>query len=113
MLAFMSVWISLCTLLLATTMLLYRPAFTDVTVVLVLYFGSPGALCFAGLILWAFRKEDSSDEGITSQRTQCLTAIIMALLAAAIVYILIIQSEKIIPIEAAANTFYNSQYGWG
>ncbi len=113
MLAFMSVWISLCTLLLAATMLLYRPAFTDTTVVLVLYFGSPGALCFAGLILWAFRKEDSTDPGMTSQRTQCVAAIIMALLAAAIVYVLIIQSEKFIPIEAATNTIYNSQHGWG
>ena len=107
MLALMSVWISLFTLLLAATMWLYRPTFTDITVVLVLYFGSPGSLCLGGLVLWAYRKEDSSHPGIAAQRTQSLAAIVMALIAAAIVYLLIILSEKIMPIESAPITLYN------
>lgn len=107
MLAFMSVWISLCTLLLSLTMWLHRPTFTDVTLVLVLYFGSPGALCLAGMILWVYRKEASPDAGIVAQRTQSVTAIIMALIAAAIVYLLVIFSEKITPIDTLPLLIYN------
>lgn len=95
MLALMSVWISLAALAVAATMVVYRPAFTDWTVTLVLYFGSPGAMCFAGLILWAYRKEDSTDAGVAAQRLQAKVAIAIALLAAAIVYLLIIYAEKV------------------
>ena len=98
MLALISVWISLAALAVATTMVVYRPAFTDWTVTLVLYFGSPGAMCFAGLILWAYRKEDSTDAGVAAQRLQAKVAIAIALLAAAIVYLLIIYAEKVEPI---------------
>ena len=98
MLALMSVWISLAALAVAATMVVYRPAFADWTVTLVLYFGSPGAMCFAGLILWAYRKEDSTDAGVAAQRLQAKVAIAIALLAAAIVYLLIIYAEKVEPI---------------
>ena len=107
MLAFASVWIGLATLALSATMLLYRPAFTDLTVTLVLYFGSPGALCFAGLVLWAHRKEDGADPGVSAQRLQAKIAIGLALLAAAIVYMLIINSQKLDPFERPPTTAYN------
>jgi len=97
MLALMSAWIALASLLIAVAMLLYRPAFTDVNVTLVLYFGAPGALCLAGLTLWAHRKEDASDSGLSARRMQAKTAIGLALLAAAIVYALIIFSRKLDP----------------
>jgi hypothetical protein len=93
MLALSSVWIALGTLLLAVTMLAYRPAFTDGTVTLVLYFGSPGAMCLAGLVLWAHRKESSGDEGLRARRVQAKTAIALALLAAAIVYGLVMNAQ--------------------
>ncbi len=98
MLALMSVWIGMAALVLAATMLFYRPAFTDWTVTLVLYFGSPGAMCFAGLVLWAYRKEDSTDTGLAARRLQAKVAIALALAAAAIVYLLFICSEKVEPI---------------
>ncbi len=90
MLALLSVWIGLLSLLLALTMVVYRPAFTDVTVVLVLYFGVPGGLCLAGLTLWAHRKEKTPDSGLSAQRIQTKVAIALGLAAAALVYALII-----------------------
>ena len=93
MLALASVWIGLASLLIAGAMLAYRPTFTDAGVTLVLYFGSPGALCLAGLVLWAYRKEGSSP-GVLAQRLQAKIAIVLAVAAATIVYALIIASDK-------------------
>jgi hypothetical protein len=98
--ALASVWLGLTAFLLAIAMLAYRPALTDLTVLLVLYFGSPGALCFAGLVLWAHRKQDAAHRAIAGQRLQAKVAILLALLAAVIVYLLIIFAEKIESIEA-------------
>ncbi len=95
MLALLSVWVGLSTFGTAVAMLVYRPAMTDQTVTTVLYFGSPGAMCFAGLVLWAYRKEPSDDPGVLAQRFQAKFAIVLAVLAAAIVYGLIIGSHKI------------------
>ena len=100
MLAISSVWIALASLLLAVAMLVYRPTLTDLNLTLVLYFGSPGAICFAGLTLWAFRKDDASDPGVNARRTQAKVAIVIALAAAAIVYMLIIRADRIAPIAA-------------
>ncbi len=107
MLALASVWIALITFILAGTMLVYRPAMTDLTVTFVLYFGSPGALCFAGLVLWAHRDDDCSDPGLQAQRLQAKIAIGLAIIAAGILYYLIINSQKIEPIEPTSATFYN------
>ncbi len=100
MLAFASVWIALASLLIATAMLIYRPAMTDIAITMVLYFGAPGALCFAGIVLWANRDDDSPEAGIVAQRVQARAAIAMALVAAAIVYGLVIGAEVIVPVEA-------------
>jgi hypothetical protein len=108
MLALTSVWMGLATLALSMAMLLYRPAFTDGTVTFVLYFGSPGALCLAGLVLWAHRKDDRAEPGVSAQRLQAKIAIVFALLAAAIVYLLIINSQKLEPFEHRPPTAYNS-----
>ena len=96
--ALASVWISLLTLALSALMLLYRPAMTDLTILLVLYFGAPGALCLAGLVLWAYRKQGAPDPAIASQRLQAKVAIPLAILAAAVVYGLIIFSHKLDPV---------------
>jgi len=95
MLALLSVWVGLGTFIIAVGMLVYRPMMTDPTVAAVLWFGSPGALCLAGLVLWAYRKESSEDPGVVAQRLQAKVAIVLAVLAAAIVYGLIIGSQKI------------------
>ena len=94
MLALLSVWVGLGTFVTAVAMLVYRPAMTDLTVTAILYFGSPGAMCFAGLVLWAYRKGPSDDPGVLAQRLQAKFAIVLAVLAAAIVYGLIIGSHK-------------------
>jgi hypothetical protein len=96
--ALASVWVGLLTLGLSAAMLLYRPAMTDLTILVVLYFGAPAALCFAGLVLWAHRKDESADPSIAAQRVQAKVAIPLAVLAAAIVYGLIIFSEKLEPV---------------
>lgn len=95
MLALLSVWIGLASFVLSALMLVYRPAMTDLTVLLVLYFGSPGALCLAGLVLWAHRTDTNPEPALAAQRVQCKVAIVLAIASAAIVYGLIIASQKI------------------
>ncbi len=95
MIALLSVWIGLASFVLAMIMLLYRPAMTDVNILLILYFGAPGALCLAGLVLWAHRMDDDPEPAIVAQRLQSKVGIMLAILAAAIVYALIIGSHKI------------------
>ena len=107
MLAFGAVWIGLASLVAAMAMVVYRPAFTDLSVVLVLWFATPGALCLGGLVLWAYRREDGTDPGVRSQRVQSIIGMCMALVAAAIVYLLIIFAVKLDPIEPAARATYN------
>jgi len=99
MLALASVWIALGSLLLAVAMTGYRPAMTDVTVILVLYLGSPGALCLAGLTLWAHRADTEPDAGVVARRVQAKAAIGMSVVAAGIVYLLIVYSQKLVPFE--------------
>lgn len=107
MLSLTSVWIGLATLLLALAMVLHRPAFTDITIPLVLYFGSPGALCLSIMVLWAHRRDSATDQGLNARRLQAKVAIALAISAAAIVYTLINLSEKSIPIEPGWNAHYN------
>ncbi len=95
MLALLSVWVGLASFVIASAMLLYRPAMTDLTILIVLYFGSPGAICLAGLVLWANRHDDSPEPALTAQRLQARVAIGTALVAAVIVYALIIGSRKL------------------
>ena len=95
MLALASVWIGLGVFLLAVAMLVHRPAFTDLTVTLIVYFGSPGAMCLAGLVLWAYRKEKTPEPGVVAQRLQAKAAIVLAVLAAAIVYLLVALSQTV------------------
>lgn len=107
MLALAAVWIALGTLLLAAEMVVFRSTFSDIGIVLVLWFGAPGALCLAGLVLWSLRKEVGVDPNVLNQRTQARVAIALSLLAAAIVYLLIIFSHKLDPVEIAAFPPYN------
>jgi len=102
MLALLSVWLGLATFLVAFSMLVYRPWMTDYTVTAVLWFGAPGAMCLAGLVLWAHHQAPPDDEGIPAQRLQAKVAIALALVAAAIVYGLIFASAKLEPIEPLA-----------
>jgi len=97
MLALASVWIGVASLVLATAMVVHRPFFTDLNVVLVLWLGAPGSMCLAGLVLWAYRKDTSGEPGIAARRLQAKVAIALAILAAAIVYGLIMSSQKIAP----------------
>jgi heme/copper-type cytochrome/quinol oxidase subunit 2 len=107
MLALASVWIGLAALALSAAMVVYRPAFTDLTVTLVLYFGAPGSLCLAGLVLWAYRREDRADPGVAAQRKQARVAIVLALVAAVIVYLLVIFSHKLESFDRRASNAYH------
>ena len=95
MAALLSVWIGLATALLAAAMLVHRPLFSDLAVTLVLWFGSPGAMCLAGLVLWSHRKADSADPGVAAQRLQAKVAIALAIAAAAIVYALVLGADRV------------------
>jgi hypothetical protein len=107
LLALLSVWTGLITLALSTVMLVFRPAMTDTTVVLVLYFGAPGAMCFGGLVLWAYRKESGDEEGIAAQRAQAKVGIGLAVAASAIVYCLIIFARQVERIDGPTAQIYN------
>lgn len=107
MIALLSVWMGLLTFLLAVAMLVYRPLMTDITIPAVLWIGAPGAMCLGGLVLWAYRKEREPDDGLYAQRAQAKTAILLAVLAAAIVYVLIFRSEKLEPVGPAEDPTYN------
>lgn len=96
MAAFAALWISVVSLTMAVAMLIHRPVLTDITIVFVLYFGAPGAMCLAGLVLWAHRKDDGRDPGVRARRLQAKVGISLAVLSAAIVYSLIISADRII-----------------
>ncbi len=68
MAAFFSVWLGLACLSLSLVMVFWRPAFHDVTVLISLWFGCPGTVCLAGLVLWAYRKDNSGDPGVAARR---------------------------------------------
>ena len=110
MLALAAVWAAMVSLFLSLLMLVYRPAFTDPTVTVVLWFGVPGALCFAGLTLWAHRDEGSDDLGVVARRIQAKIAIVLGILAAGIVYALIIFSTKLDPVEQTSKSRYTTPY---
>ena len=95
MAAFVRVWMGMATLGIAMAMLLWRPAFTDLNVWLVLWLGAPGTMCVAGLVLWANRKSDADEPGIGPQRLQCKVAISLALVATAIVYALGMGAQQV------------------
>lgn len=96
MLALASAWIGLVSLLMATSMVLYRPAFSDLGVTLVLYFGTPGAICLGGLVLWAHRRDIAPSSELQAQRLQAWVGITLAVLSAAMVYWLVIGAERIV-----------------
>ena len=109
MLALASVWLSLASVVLSAAMLLYRPFFTDWGVTLVLYFGSPGALCFSGLVMWSLRKEPADTPGVSGQRAQAGVGAALAIVAAAIVYALVIRAQPVQRVEAAADHGYDAR----
>lgn len=113
MLALAAVWLGMISLCISLIMLVFRPAFTDLGVTAVLWFGVPGALCFAGLTLWAHRNEGRDDLGIVARRIQAKIAIALGILAAAIVYCLIIFSAKIDPAGQTASIGYNAPHWKG
>lgn len=88
MLALISVWLGVLCLLLSGLMLVYPPAMTQGSLILVLEFLAPGSLCLAGLVLWAHRKDESPEAAVAAQRLQAKTAIVLTLLACAIVYVI-------------------------
>jgi len=109
MLALTAVWMGMISLFLSLAMLMYRPAFNDLTVTAVLWFGVPGAICLAGLTLWAYRDEGRDDLGIVARRIQAKLAIVLSFLAAGIVYVLIIFSTKLDPVARFPRNEYNSR----
>ena len=111
MLALLAVWVSLAALTTALTMALYRPAFVDWTIPIALY-GSAAAICFGGLVLWSHRThtdgEAEVDPGIAAQRMQSKVAIGLAVVAATIVYLLVIYAEPVQRIEATGAALYDA-----
>jgi len=95
MAALLSVWLGLACLVLSLVMVAWRPAFNDVTLLLDLYFGCPGSICLAGMVLWSHRKTVGADRAIAAQRVQAKVAIGLALVAAAIVYGLVMAAEPV------------------
>ncbi len=92
MLSLFSVWLGSASLIMSLAMVLYRPAFDDVLILIDMYFACPLSLTFGGLVLWATRREKSQHD---PARLQAKIGIALALLAAAIVYILVASAEQL------------------
>ncbi len=92
MLALLSVWLGLGSLIMSLVMVVYRPAFHDVLLLIEMYFACPLSLTFGGLVLWATRKEKSQ---FARARLQAKMGIGLAIVAAAIVYLLVASAEPI------------------
>ncbi len=92
MLGILSVWLGLASLVMSLVMVLYRPAFHDVLVLIEMYFACPLSLMFGGLVLWATRQEKSQN---TAPRLQAKVGITLALLAAAMVYGLVAFADRL------------------
>lgn len=95
MFAFMSVWLGLACFVASIVMVVWRAAFTDTMVFLLLWIGAPGTMWLAGMVLWANRKMSASESGISAQRLQCKVAIGLAVAAAAIVYALVFNAQEV------------------
>ncbi len=94
MLALLSVWLGLASLMMSLVMVLYRPAFNDVLLLIEMYFACPMSLMFGGLVLWATRREKSQN---VAPRLQAKVGITLALLAAAVVYGLVAFADRLVP----------------
>ena len=95
MLGLLSSWLGLVELITSAIMVVYRPAFHDLVLLIHMYFMCPLSMTFGGLVLWSTRREKSQFAGV---RLQAQVGITMAVLAAAIVYLLVALAE---PINAA------------
>ncbi len=94
MLGILSVWLGLASLVMSLVMVLYRPAFHDVLLLIEMYFACPLSLMFGGLLLWATRQEKSQN---TAPRLQAKVGITLALVAAAMVYGLVALADRLVP----------------
>ena len=87
MAALVSAWMGLACCVVGLAMLLWRGAFDDRLLPVVLW-GACATIAVAGTMLFAFRKEPTGTEGIAAQRMQCKVGIGLALVAVVIVYAL-------------------------
>ena len=94
MLGILSVWLGLASLVMSLVMVLYRPAFHDVLLLIEIYFACPLSLMFGGLVLWATRQEKSQN---AAPRLQAKVGITLALVAAAMVYCLVAFADRLVP----------------
>ena len=92
MLGILSVWLGLASLVMSLVMVLDRPAFHDVLLMIDMYFACPLSLMFGGLVLWATRQEKSQN---TAPRLQAKVGITLALVAAAVVYCLVAFADRL------------------
>lgn len=92
MMSLMSVWLGLASLMTSLAMVIYRPIFNDLVLLLEMYFACPLSLTFGGLVLWMTRKEKSQ---YAAAQLQAKVGIALALVAAAIVYILVASATQI------------------
>ncbi len=92
MLGILSVWLGLASLVMSIVMVLYRPAFHDVLLLVEMYFACPLSLMFGGLLLWATRREKSQN---AAPRLQAKVGITLALVAAAMVYGLVAFADRL------------------
>lgn len=87
MTALISAWLGVLCLSLSLSMVLWRQVMNDVTIVIVLW-GAAGAMALAGMVLWGLRNEPAA-RAVRMQRVQAGVAIVLAIAAAAVVYLLI------------------------
>jgi hypothetical protein len=90
-LSLLSVWLALLSLVFSLTMLVYRPAFSDGTIVAALY-SAIAAGTLAGVVLWSTRGQRQE---FVLARQQAKVAAALAASAAAVVYLLVAFAQRV------------------
>lgn len=84
----LSVWLGLAALVVAALMAVRREWLTDVGIAVALY-SAIFSLTFAGMTLWALRKEPADGPGVAGRRTQCKAGAGLSVAGIIIVYALV------------------------
>ena len=94
MLALLSVWIGLASLLYALAIVIWRPLFSDVNISVTLY-AAIFSLTLAGLTLWDLRKQPRDEPAVRARRLQAWVATVLSILSIACIYLLIMRCQVV------------------
>ena len=111
MLALLSVWAGMLSLAVGVLMLCWSASFTDLGVVIGLY-SAIFSLTFAGITLWALRKEAKDAVGVLERRRQCYVGIGLSTVGIVVVYVLVALDRRAMDQATASCTVGENRQGF-